>query len=202
MFIPKSGLLRDLMVAMRRFKLERTEDGRLYLATAKTFFGGAFTNREGKAGYDYGPLALDPNIVVDQGLNYVLNSAFLGQAQVTAFYIGLFQGNYNPVAGLTGANFEAQANEFTAYTAADRPAWDIGNDPTNTKTVTDAGNEAEFVYSAGGPYNIYGAALFTGATKEGGADMCIAATRFASSRLNQAAGDRLAVGYTLAASDA
>lgn len=194
-------LAEEIATAVRRFRYERTSDGRIYVRDSKLFVGGAFTNREGSAAGVYGPMALDPNIFVDQGINYLFNAALLGQAQETAFYVALFANNYVPTEGLTGANFNAQADEFTAYVSGTRPAWSIGTDPTTTKTVTNTGDEAKFVYSAGGPYQIYGAAILTGSVKEGGADKLLAATRFATPRTNQVAGDRLAIGYTLAGQD-
>jgi hypothetical protein len=192
----------EIATAVRRFRYERTDDGRIFVPSSKLFIGGAFTHRYATAGGDFGPLSIDPNIVVDQGINYLLNAAFLGQAQETAFYVALFANNYDPVPTLTGANFNAQADEFTAYVSGTRPAWAIGDDPTTTKSVSNVGSEASFVYSAGGPYNIYGAAILTGSAKEGGADKLIAATRFVTPRTNQIAGDMLAVGYTLAGQDA
>lgn len=195
-------LAEEIAKAVRNFRYERTDDGRIYMPRGNLFVGGAFTNREGTAAGAYGPMALDGNIFVDQGINYLLNAALLGQAQETAFYVALFANNYVPVSGLTGANFNAQANEFTDYVSATRPAWAIGTDPTTTKTVTNVGDEAEFVYAAaGGPYQIYGAAVLTGSIKEGGADKMLAAARFAAPRTNQVAGDRLAVGYALAGQD-
>lgn len=202
MFQITKKLAREVAAAIARRKFEQVGDGRIFVPNAKVFIGGVFAHRHAPAGGEYGPVQFDPNLVVNQGLNYVLNAAFLGQAQTTQFYVALFSNNYNPAAGLTGANFNATADEFVAYEAADRPEWDIGAAPTTNQTVSNTGNEAEFVYSAGGPYNIYGAAVLSGATKEGGADMCIAATRFASPRTNQLAGDRLAIGYSLVGQDA
>ena len=197
----------EIATAVRRFRYERTDDGRIFVPSSKLFIGGVFTDRlfqglgDGVFGPP-GPMALNPNRVVDQGINYLFNAALLGQAQETAFYVALFANNYDPAATLTGANFNAQADEFTAYVSGTRPAWAIGDDPTTTKSVSNVGSEASFVYSAGGPYNIYGAAILTGSAKEGGADKLIAATRFATPRTNQVAGDMLAVGYTLAGQDA
>lgn len=202
MFQITKNLAREIASAIARLKFEKVGDGRIFVPGGKLFVGGVFAHRHAPAGGEYGPLQLDPNLVVNQGLNYVLNVAFLGQAQITQFHVALFANNYVPAATLTGANFNAQADEFTAYTAAERPVWTIGAVPTNSQTVSNTGSEAEFVYSAGGPYSVYGAAVLTGATKEGGADLCIAATRFSSPRLNQLAGDRLAVGYSLVGQDA
>lgn len=195
-------LAAEIAKAVRNHRYERTGDGRIFVPGGKLFIGGAFTHRHAAAGGEFGPMSIDPNLVVAQGINYLLNAALLGQAQETAFYVALFSNNYAPQDDLTGANFNARADEFTAYVAGTRPSWNIGDTPTTTKTVSSDGDEAEFVYAAGGPYNIYGSALLTGSAKEGGADKLIAATRFATPRTNQVAGDRLAVGYTLAGQDA
>lgn len=45
----------------------------------------------------------DHNLVVNEGLNSLLNIMFNGSTQITTWYLGLFEGNYTPVSGLTAA---------------------------------------------------------------------------------------------------
>ena len=42
----------------------------------------------------------DPNLVVNEGLNHVLNTVFHGGTPITTWYLGIFEGNYTP--GATG----------------------------------------------------------------------------------------------------
>lgn len=195
---------KEIAQRLRSFQYERMGDGRILIgAGTGLILGGAFRHREFLGGgVEAGPAAIDPNLVVNEGLDYLLNAAFLGQTQITAFYIALFANNVNPAATWTGANFDSLANEFTAYTPSTRPEWDIGNTPTTTQSTGNTGSEALFTYSAGGPYNIYGAALLQSSVKEDTTGKLIAATKFASARLNQLAGDKLGVEYVLSAVDA
>jgi allantoicase len=57
----------------------------------------------------------DKNLVVNEGLNAILNIMFRGDTQITTWYIGLFEGNYTPVAGVTAATITAASTECTAY---------------------------------------------------------------------------------------
>ena len=118
MFQITKKLARDVAAAIARLKFEKVGDGRIFVPDAKVYIGGVFSHRHAVAGGEYGPVQLDPNLVVNQGLNYVLNAAFLGQAQTTQFYVALFSNNYNPAAGLTGANFNATADEFMLILSA------------------------------------------------------------------------------------
>ena len=40
----------------------------------------------------------EPNIVVNEGLDYTLDSAFSAGTPITAWYLGLFKNNYTPQA--------------------------------------------------------------------------------------------------------
>ena len=51
------------------------------------------------------------NLMPGEGLNYVLGAALKGAAQITSFYVGLYEGNYTPVAGDTAATFPVSATE-------------------------------------------------------------------------------------------
>ena len=45
----------------------------------------------------------DANLVVNEGLNSLLNVYMNAATQITAWYIGVFEGNYTPVATVTAA---------------------------------------------------------------------------------------------------
>lgn len=165
-----------------------------YFPKSRLYIGGHFTHSANGE-----PWSIDANLVVNEGLDYLLNAAFGGGAAVTQFFLAPFSGNVTPVATWTGANFAANATEFTAYANATRPQWVEAN--ATAQTISNAASQAEFVFSAGGPYNLYGMALLSSNVKGGTAGILVAATRFATPRLGQLAGDRLAVQYTLTAAD-
>jgi hypothetical protein len=45
----------------------------------------------------------DHNLVVNEGLNSLLGIMFHGDTQITTWYMGVFEGNYTPVATVTAA---------------------------------------------------------------------------------------------------
>lgn len=183
------GLAREF----RNSHYEVAESG-VYFPKSRLYIGGHFTHS-----INGEPYSIDANLVVNEGLNYLLNAAFGGGAAVTQFFLAPFSGNVTPVATWTGATYAATATEFVAYVNATRPQWVEAN--AASQVISNSAAQAEFVFSAGGPYNLYGMALLSSNVKGGTGGILIAATRFAAPRLNQLAGDRLAVEYTITAAD-
>ena len=61
----------------------------------------------------------DHNIVVNEGLNSLLDIMFHGTTQIGTWYLGLFEANYTPVATVTAATITPAATaRTTAPTAA------------------------------------------------------------------------------------
>lgn len=183
------GVARDI----RNHAYEKTENG-ILLPGSRLFIGGAF-----KHALNDEPAAIDANLFVNQGLDYLLNAAFGGGAQIPAFYLAPFSGNVTPVATWQASNFATNATEFTAYTNPERLVWTEAN--ASSQAIGNGAAEAVIVFAAGGPYNLYGVALLSAATKGSTSGILVAATRFAAPRLNQIAGDRLAVEYVITAAD-
>lgn len=183
------GVARDI----RNHAYEKAENG-ILLPRSGLFIGGAF-----KHAVNDEPATIDANLFVNQGLDYLLNAAFGGGAQIPAFYLAPFSGNVSPAATWTAANFASNATEFTAYTDAERPAWTEAN--AASQAIGNTAAQAVFTFAEGGLYNLYGMALLSAAAKSSPSGILVAATRFAAPRLNQIAGDRLAVEYVITAAD-
>lgn len=200
--LQKTGALAaDVARALRTFRYERTEDGRIYMPGARTSIGGVFRHAHCPAGGEYGPWAVDPNRVVGEGLNDLLNVYFTGSAAPAAFYLAPFSGNVTPASDWKAATFAAAATEFTGYTATTRLPWS-----SPASTAQSVGNTASLAsstltFAAGGPYNLYGVALLTASAKSATTGKLVAATRFGSPRTNMAAGDKLALEYVFTAKD-
>jgi len=194
------SLGRDALRAIRRHQYEQTESG-IYLPSARAFIGGVFRHAHAPCGGEFGPVSVDPNRVVNEGLNYLLNAALGGGAQQTAFYLAPFAGNVTPAAAWKGERFKDDATEFTGYTNATRLPWET--EPATEQAIgnSDALAASTLTYAAGGPYTIYGIGLLTGSAKNATANILIAGTRFATPRTNQLAGDRLSLEYVLSAKD-
>ena len=140
----------------------------------------------------------EPNIVVDEGLNYTLDSAFSAATPITAWYIALFQNNYTPIAANVAATFfgAGVANEVTtAYNEATRPAWTEAG--VSAKTITNSASPATFTFNT--TASVYGAALVSTNTKAGGTGKLAAASKFGSVR-SMLSLDVLTVTYTLTVS--
>lgn len=137
----------------------------------------------------------DHNLVVDQGLNKLLDVMFNGSGQITNWYLGLFEGNYTPVAGLTAANVAANATECVAYDEAARPGFTGA--AAAGKVVTNSAAKATFTFNA--TKNVYGAFLISDATKGGTSGVLFSAARFTAAKAVVAT-DQLLLTYTFTGS--
>lgn len=143
-----------------------------------------------------GPWEIEPNLVVTEGLNYLLASALGGAAQKATFNLAVFGGNVTPVASWTGANFAANATEFTNYDEATRVAWQ--DDAVAAGAIGNNTNPAVFTIGAGGG-TIRGAALVEASAKGATSGILVAAARFATDKV-MSAGEELRVKYVIGAS--
>lgn len=137
------------------------------------------------------------NLVVDQGLNYALNSGFGQASAITSWYIGLFEGNYTPTSAVTAATITGLSTECTAYASGTRPAWTTV--ASTAKQLTNGASRASFVFSAA--KSIYGAFLVSSATKSGTSGTLFSAARFTTAKAVDI-NDELLVTYVLTAADA
>jgi len=139
----------------------------------------------------------DHNLVVNEGLDALLNIMFHGSTQITTWYIGLFEGNYTPVGGVTAATIVAAATECTAYSESTRPSYDEA--ASSGQSITNAASRATFTFNA--TKTIYGAFLTSLATKSGTTGTLFSAARFGSSK-NVESGDQLLLTYVFTAASA
>jgi len=142
-----------------------------------------------------GPWEIEPNLVVTEGLNYLLSAALAGGTQKTTFYIALFGGNVTPVAGWTGANFAANSTEFTNYDEATRQPWN--DDAVSGGSIGNNTTPATFTIGVGGG-TIRGAALVEASAKSATSGILVAAARFAADKV-LAAAEELRVKYVITA---
>ena len=63
------------------------------------------------------------NLVVSEGLNYLNDVMFFNVAATSTWYLGVFEGNYTPVATVTAATITAAATECITYNEAARQAF-------------------------------------------------------------------------------
>lgn len=171
---------------------QKTPSG-LLVPENKLIVGGKFTIEHMRKG-----VCIDreekSNLVVDEGLNRLLNVMFAGASQITTWYLGVFEANYTPVAGLTAATVASAATESTAYDGATRPEYSEAS--STAKSTTNAASRASFVFNA--TKTIYGAFLISDNTKGGTAGVLFSAARFSTAK-NVVDDDELLLTYTFTA---
>jgi len=166
-------------------KYEMMEDGGLYLPAAKVTVGGVFQHwiNDDKEGIQF-----DPNIVVNEGLDHILDATLSNGTQNSTWYVGIFGNNYTPAAADTADGGGTPANSFwasgqadevtTQYTEGARPTWtDAG---VTSQAVSNTASPAVFTF--GTADNVYGAGLVSTNTKAGTTGILMAASKFAAVR--------------------
>ena len=136
-----------------------------------------------------------PNLVVNEGLNSILGIMFHADTQISTWYLGLFEGNYTPVAGLTAATVTSASTECTAYDEAARVAYNEA--AAASQSITNSANKATFTINA--TKTIYGAFLVSASAKSATTGTLFSAARFASAK-SVVATDQLLLTYTFTAS--
>lgn len=135
------------------------------------------------------------NLVVNEGLDHLLNTVFAGGTPVGTWYLGLFEANYTPIATVTGATISATATESTAYDEAARQTYNEA--AASAQSITNSANKATFTMNA--TKTIYGAFLISNATKGATSGVLFSAARFASAK-QVVDDDQLLLTYTFSAS--
>lgn len=142
----------------------------------------------------------EPNIVVDEGLNYALGTAFASGTASTNWYIGVFKNNYTPQSTDVIATFPGSgiANESTTeYTESVRPTWTQAG--VSNKSITNSASPSVFTFNA--TASIYGAFLTNSNVKGGITGKLAAASKFSSVR-SMLAADVLNITYALSITSA
>ena len=135
------------------------------------------------------------NIVVNEGLNHLLDSSLAGQTQITSWFVGL-KGTGTPVAADTMAS-HGSWSEDQNYSEANRQAW-TANGAASGQSVSNSSAKATFSINA--TTTIYGAFLTSNNTKGGSSGKLHAAGNFATSK-TLGAGDQLLVTATFTTAD-
>lgn len=172
---------------------EQTAGGVL-LPTNDIRVGGIFTGqhlRDGKVIDEWE----DHNIAVNEGLDSLLNIHFRAATQITAWYLGVFEGNYTPVATVTAATITAASTECITYDETVRQTYTAA--ASAAQVITNTATKATFTFNA--TKTIYGAFLVSNSTKSGTTGTLFSAARFATAKAVVAA-DQLLLTYTFTAS--
>lgn len=119
------------------------------------------------------------NLVVNEGLDDVLDVYFKSGSQSATWYIAIFSSDSTPAAGWTYAT--PVCTEFTNYDESTREEWVEGS--ISSQSLDNSGTPAEFTCTSG-TNTIYGAFFVNVSTKgdTGGGGVMFSAARFSSSR--------------------
>jgi hypothetical protein len=169
---------------------------RLLVPVARQLIGGRFLGKIIRDKRVIDEFACE-NIVVNQGLNYLLGAALGAQSVVTAWYIGLFSNNYTILSSDTAATIAANAGEVTQYTAGTRQSWQSA--PPSSQSITNAANQASFTFNA--TLSVYGAFLISSSAVNGTSGTLFAGAQFGSSK-SVVSSDILQLTYTFTAASA
>lgn len=132
-----------------------------------------------------------PNIVVEEGRDYIIGASLVNGTRHSFFYVAIFGADVTPSNSWTAATFPASASEVTNYVSATRPAW---NPTSPSGGETDSyQNKVSFESQADGLL-VRGAALLSSDVKGGTGGVLIGATRFTNAKPLDT-GEILDVGY-------
>jgi hypothetical protein len=183
------------MLPILRAKSLLVPDRRL-LVPNRQVIGGRFLGKIIRDSHVIDEFACE-NIVVNQGLNYLLGAALGGQSTVTSWFIGLFSNNYTILASDTAATIATNAGEVTQYTAGTRQAWTSA--PPTSQSITNSATQASFTFNA--TLNVYGAFLISSSAINGTSGTLFAGAQFGSPK-SVVNTDILQLTYTFTAASA
>lgn len=179
---------REFIRAVHNRHFELTPAGILF-PEQKAIWGGVFESWVNDADHQ-----VDANIIPTEGLNLFLLSTVTGGTVVSPWYMGLGAANVTPLSTLTGATTDSALTEFVAYAEGARVAY-VPAAPSAGATDNGA-SRAVFTINGGGG-NAYTAFLHASSTWHSGTGPVLCAAKFSPARTGLAAGDALAVKYTL-----
>jgi hypothetical protein len=139
------------------------------------------------------------NLVVNQGLNYLLGAGLAGGAQITTWYIGLFSGNYTVLAADTASVIATNSTEVTAYSGGARPTWVANSSSPTGQSTSNSSSQASFTFT--GPVTVFGAFLISSATISGTGGTLFSGAQFGASK-SVVSSDVLNLTYTYTAASA
>jgi len=169
---------REFARAIETNKYEKTETG-IYIPGAKVLVQGVFGHDVN--GKDYRE---DHNLVVNEGLLYLLNTGLHAGTAVTTWYLSLYAAAYTPVAGLTQASYPATASEITSgtegYSEATRQEW--VESAASANAIDNIASKAAFTIVTASSLAVNGAGMHSTNTKGDTAGTLFAASKFSATR--------------------
>jgi hypothetical protein len=164
---------KSLARAIADGRFEETELG-LFVPSERSLVAGRFCY--GKRGEE---LEYSDNLVVTEGLNYIVGVALKSVTQITTWFIAPFSGAVTVQATWTAANFTTNSTEVTGYASATRPAWTGGS--VTAGAVNSFAAKAEI--KATSTITIRGAGMLSASAKSATTGTLLGASRFGSDKV-------------------
>lgn len=174
---------------------EVTDHGELYLPRQKLLVQGRFGTEIWNGGECIGPYEESSNLIVDTGLNTILNTMFTGSpAQVSPWFVGLYNNAVAPATTWTTANIDGIADKTDLE--FDEVTLPIYVETVTANQVTNSASKATFTFNQTVTVN---GAFLKSTNPKAAADtsgLLMAASQFGTGRtLNNT--DELLVTYTI-----
>lgn len=180
---------------VRNGAYEFNDENELYLPRQKLLVGGQFGSEvRNRFGDVIAPYEEGPNLIVNEGLNHILNAVLNGATQVDPWYVGIHKANVAVVAGTTGATVSSLTTEIVASDIVGTAREEYKEAASTAQSTTNSANKASFVSSV--TMTIYGAWLISTSAIGDTAGKLLAGSLFGSSRALVAT-DELLVTYTI-----
>jgi hypothetical protein len=177
----------NLVRAILDGRFEETELG-LFVPSERMLVAGRFVyNKLGE------PEEHSDNLVVTEGLNYIVGVALKAVTPITSWFIAPFSGDVTVQATWTSANVTSNSTEVTAYASATRVAWVGGS--VASGAVNSFAAKAAIVANANAVV-IRGAFMISNSAKSATTGTLLGASKFPSAKTLDT-GETLEIGYGL-----
>ena len=145
---------------------------------------------------------VDSNLIVAEGILYLLEAGLGTNTFDAAHYLGLYVGNATPAANWTAANFTTNSTESTndadGYSEAVRQTWTPA--AAAAGVIGNLASRAVFTIATSTTVTVYGAGLLSSSVKGGTTGVLVSASRFSQARvLNDT--DTFELGYEVELTD-
>lgn len=131
-----------------------------------------------------GDWVIDKNLIVDQGIIYILGVAFGATTKITTWYLALYATGVTPATTWTAANFTANSGEITSttegYSESVRQTWTSAAPLANA--ISNLASLATFTIATASSITVNGAGLLSSNTRGGTSGTLASAGRYASAR--------------------
>ncbi len=191
------SLHKELRKELANNRYEVTDTGEVLFPSTKILMRGEFAHDVN--GEDE---IVTPNMIVNEGLDYILDVALSAGTYLGPFYISVFKANVSPTSSWTAANYVATATEAVHTTdvtpATNRPEWTEAG--VSSQVIDNYASKAAITVVPA-TLDLWGAALLTSQPWASTSGKLIAATNFGTAR-SLLQNDVFNIGYRFTASDA